>query len=137
MLLNKVRKFYDGEYDLNCAETILYAANEEYELNLTKETFKTMAAFGGGMAIEDTCGVATGAICVLGIMFTKERAHESEYVKGLTREFMYKFKNKCSTLNCAALKQLYRNDEIRCIKLVEVGAEILDKIITREIKALN
>lgn len=137
MLLDKVRKFYDGEYDLNCAETILYAANEEYELNLTKETFKTMAAFGGGMAIEDTCGVATGAICVLGIIFTKERAHESEYVKGLTREFMDKFKNKCSTLNCAALKQLYRNDEIRCIKLVEVGAEILDEIITREIKVLN
>ncbi|MEG2935602.1 MAG: C-GCAxxG-C-C family (seleno)protein [Clostridium sp.] len=134
MLLDKVTKFYESEYDLNCAETILYAANEEYELNLTKETFKTMAAFGGGMAIEDTCGVATGAICVLGIIFTKERAHESEYVKGLTKEFMDKFKDQCSTLNCAVLKQLYRNDEIRCIKLVEIGAEILDDIIGREKK---
>ena len=134
MLLDKVRKFYGSEFDLNCAETILYAANEEYKLNLTKETFKTMSAFGGGMAIEDTCGVATGSICVLGIIFTKERAHESEYVKGLTKEFMDKFKAQCSTLNCATLKQLYRNDEIRCIKIVEAGTIILDEIIIREIK---
>lgn len=132
MLIEKVRKFYEDEYDLNCAETILYAANEEYDLNLTKETFKTMAAFGGGMAIEDTCGVATGAISVLGIMFTDERAHESDYVKVLTKEFMEAFKERCSTLNCAKLKELYRNDEIRCIKIVEVGAELLDEIIKRE-----
>lgn len=134
MLVEAVRKYYGSQYDLNCAETILYGANEEYGLNLLKETFKTMAAFGGGMAIEDTCGVATGAICVLGLMFTKERAHESEYVKGLTKEFMDEFKRQCTTLNCAELKSLYRNDEIRCIKIVELGAEILDSIVRREMK---
>ena len=47
---------------------------------------------------------------------------------------MDKFKEKCSTLNCATLKQLYRNDEIRCIRIVETGAEILDEIVTREKK---
>jgi len=55
MLLEVVKKYYGEKYDLNCSETILYAANEEYGLNLSKETFKTMAAFGGGMAIEATC----------------------------------------------------------------------------------
>lgn len=134
MLLEKVRQYYGSEYDLNCAETILYGANEEYTLNLSKETFKTMAAFGGGMAIEDTCGVATGAICVLGIMFTKERAHESDYVKELTKEFMDNFKKECRTLNCSELKEKYRNDEIRCSHIVEKGSEILEKIIIREIK---
>ncbi len=134
MLVEKVRKYYGSEYDLNCAETILYGANEEYGLNLPKETFKTMAAFGGGMAIEDTCGVATGAICVIGIIFTKERAHESDYVKELTKEFMENFKKECTTLNCASLKERYRNDEIRCSNIVEIGAEILDKIIIRETK---
>ena len=30
MLIDKVKKFYDSAYDfLNCAETIIYAANEE------------------------------------------------------------------------------------------------------------
>ena len=34
MLVDTVKKYYDKEYDLNCAETIIYAANEEYGLNL-------------------------------------------------------------------------------------------------------
>lgn len=134
MLVEKVRKYYGNEFGLNCAETILYGANEEYALNLTKETFKTMAAFGGGMAIEGTCGVATGAICVLGIIFTKERAHESDYVKTLTKEFMDNFKEQCTTLICKELKGKYRNDEIGCLYIIEKGAEILDNIIKREIK---
>ncbi|MEG1257356.1 C-GCAxxG-C-C family (seleno)protein [Clostridium sp.] len=132
MLLDLVKKYYGEEYDLNCAETILYAANEEYNLNLQKETFKTMAAFGGGMAIEATCGVVTGAICVLGIMFTKERAHESEYVKNLTQEFIEMFKKECTELNCDLLKELYRDEDIRCLSIIEKGAVILDSIINRE-----
>lgn len=132
MLLDIVRKYYGQEYDLNCSETILYAANEEYGLNLSKETFKTMAAFGGGMAIESTCGVITGAISVLGILFTKERAHESDYVKTLTQEFIGEFRKECDAINCDALKALYRNDEIRCLSIVEKGAIILDNIIVRE-----
>jgi C_GCAxxG_C_C family probable redox protein len=132
MLLEVVKKYYGEKYDLNCSETILYAANEEYDLNLSKETFKTMAAFGGGMAIEATCGVITGAICVLGILFTKERAHESDYVKTLTQEFIEKFKEQCKVLNCDELKASYRNDEIRCLNIVEKGAVILDNIVIRE-----
>lgn len=132
MLLDVVKKYYGAEYDLNCSETILYAANEEYDLNLTKETFKTMAAFGGGMAVEATCGVITGAISVLGILFIKERAHESDYVKTLTQEFIEEFRKQCNAINCDNLKELYRNDEIRCLSIVEKGAIILDNIVTRE-----
>lgn len=133
MLLEKVRKFYGEEYDLNCAETMLYAANEEYNLNLSKETFKTMAPFGGGMAVEGTCGVITGAISVLGILFTLERAHEGERVKLLTKEFIEEFIRECTTENCLKLKELYRNEEIRCLNIVEKGAIILDRIVKREL----
>ncbi|WP_346897740.1 C-GCAxxG-C-C family (seleno)protein [Clostridium sp. UBA7503] len=132
MLLDVVKKYYGEEYDLNCAETMLYAANEEYGLNLSKETFKTMAAFGGGMGVESTCGVITGAISVLGILFTKERAHESDYVKNLTQEFIKTFNKECNSLNCDKLKELYRNDEIKCLNIVEKGAVILDNIVARE-----
>ncbi len=132
MLLEMVRKYYGKEYDLNCAETMVYAANEEYGLNLNKETFKTMAAFGGGMAMEATCGVVTGSICVLGIMFTKERGHESDYVKTLTQEYIEKFKSECNALNCDNLKALYKKEDIRCLTIIEKGAIILDEIILRE-----
>jgi C_GCAxxG_C_C family probable redox protein len=100
----------------------VYALNEEYVLNLVGETFKTMAAFGGGMAVESVCGAATGAIAVLGIIFTDKRAHESEKVKLLTIEFMKKFEAELGTLNCRELKERFRNDEVRCIKMVETAA---------------
>ncbi|MEG0307753.1 MAG: C-GCAxxG-C-C family (seleno)protein [Clostridium sp.] len=132
MLVDMVKKYYGEKYDLNCAETLIYAANEEYKLNLSKETFKTMAAFGGGMAVEGTCGVITGSICVIGIMFTKDRAHESDYVKTLTQEFIENFKKECNAVNCDELKALYRDENIRCYSIVEKGAIILDNIITRE-----
>lgn len=133
MLLDKVKKFYDAKYDLNCAETMIYAANEEYNLNLDKNTFKTMAAFGGGMAIESVCGVITGAISVLGIIFTIDRGHESTRVKELTAEFINRFNEKCETINCDKLKLLHRNDEVRCTYMIDAGAVILDDIIKREL----
>lgn len=132
MLVDRIRKFYEVEYDLNCAETIIYAANEEYSLNLSKYALKTMAAFGGGMAIESVCGAATGAISVLGIMFTEISGHKSPRVKELTKEFMNRFENKLETLNCSKLKELYRNDEVKCLRMVEVAGEILEDIITKE-----
>lgn len=133
MLLDKVKKFYSEEYDLNCSETMLYAANEEYNLNLTKETFKIMAAFGGGMAVGSTCGVITGAISVFGLLFTEDRAHESDRVKLLTAEFIENFINECSTENCLKLKEKYRDEDTRCFKIIEKGAIILDTIIKREL----
>ncbi|HCQ89327.1 MULTISPECIES: C-GCAxxG-C-C family (seleno)protein [unclassified Clostridium] len=134
MLLDKVKKFYGSEYDLNCAETIIYAANEEYNMNLNKQTLKAMAAFGGGMAVESVCGVITGAISVIGILFTEERAHESDRVKNLTKEYFEEFTSKLGSDNCAKLKENYRNDEARCFKMIEIGAEVLDEIVMRELR---
>lgn len=131
MLIDTVKKYYEKEYDLNCAETIIYAANEEYGLNLSHQTLKTMAAFGGGMAVESTCGVITGSIAVLGIMFTKEKAHESDRIKLLTQEFIDTFVSELKTESCARLKNRYRDDEKRCADIVFKGAEILDNIVNK------
>ena len=42
MLVDLVNKYYDKKYDLNCAECMLVAANEEYDLNISKQTLKTL-----------------------------------------------------------------------------------------------
>lgn len=135
MLKEYALKYYNKSYDLNCAETIMYAANEEYKLNLPKEAFKTMSSFGGGLAVEEVCGAVTGAAAVLGIMFTQERAHESNKIKELTKELMERFKKELTTNNCAELKAQYKkDDERRCVKMIEVSADILEDIINRERK---
>ncbi|EKQ51810.1 MULTISPECIES: C-GCAxxG-C-C family (seleno)protein [unclassified Clostridium] len=128
MLKEMAKKYWNEEYDLNCAECIMYAANEEYDLNLTKETLKVMSGFGGGMATGDVCGVITGAIGVIGIMFTEISGHKSPHVREMTREFIKRFKEKLGFVKCADLKKEYINVK-RCTLMIEVGAEILEGII--------
>ena len=129
MLLETTMKYYDKKYDLNCAECILVAVNEEYDLNISKETLMTMSAFGGGMAIGSTGGAATGAIAALGIMFTKERGHNSPHVREMTSKFLNEFNYRMNTLECINLKEKYYEDAIRCSKIMRVSAEVLGNII--------
>lgn len=133
MLKEKCLKFYDKKYDLNCAECMLYAANEEYKLGIESKGFKLAAGFGGGLAVEDVCGAMTGAVMVLGLMFVREKAHESDRIKNLTSEFIQRFKDRLKTYNCRELKALYRDDEKRCQDIIVASAEILEDIIKREL----
>lgn len=105
MLKNIAEKYYSPEYDLNCAETLLYAANEAYNLNLPKDALKTMAGFGGGMVIEDVCGALTGAIAALGVLYVEDKAHESEILKTLVPDLIQKFEEKLGTKKLQAIKR--------------------------------
>lgn len=132
MLIENCKKYYDKSYNLNCAECILYAANDEYGLGLDKKDFKLAAGFGGGMAVEGTCGALTGAIMVLGLSFVNEKAHESDKIKILTKEMVERFTETLKSINCKELKALYRDDQKRCFDIIKSSAEILDDIIKRE-----
>ena len=131
MLKETVKKFRTEEHDLNCAECIIYAANEEYNLNLTEQTLKVMAGFGGGMATGDVCGVLTGAIGVIGIMFTEVSGHKSPAVRQMTMELISSFKERLGYIKCIDLKSEYK-DVKKCTLMVETGAEILESIILKE-----
>lgn len=131
MLVETVLKYYDKKYDLNCAECVLVAANEEYDLNMPKVAMKSMAAFGGGMGIGSVCGAATGAISVIGMMFAEDRGHASPQVKEMTVLFMDEFNKQLKSLDCAPLKEMhFKDDGNRCLEMMKVAAVTLDKIIT-------
>ena len=131
MLKETVKKYRTEEYDLNCAESIMYAANEEYNLNLSQQTLKVMAGFGGGMATGDVCGIITGSIGVIGIMFTEVSGHKSPIVKEMAKEFIERFKKKLGYIKCVDLKKEYINVK-RCTLMIEIGTEILEDIILKE-----
>ena len=139
MLLETTMKYYDKKNDLNCAECILVAANEEYDLNISKQTLMTMASFGGGMAIGSTCGAATGAIATLGVMFTDDRGHNSPHVREMTGKFLNEFNRRMETLDCIHLKEKYYDSERRCEKIMRVSAEVLEEIISeyKQIHSIN
>lgn len=137
MLIDKINKYYTKKYDFNCAEVLIYAASDEYNMNLKSETFKTMSSFGGGMGVESVCGAITGSLAVIGILFTKEKAHEGNRVKKLCEEFFQKFEAKLGNDNCAKLKAKYRKEDTSCRVMIETAARILDEIVVRELPGNN
>ncbi|HHX23727.1 MAG: C-GCAxxG-C-C family (seleno)protein [Tepidanaerobacteraceae bacterium] len=137
MLIKKVEEYYSKEHDLNCAETILYAANDVYKLGLDKNALKMAAGFGGGMGIDSVCGALTGGIMVLGVLFVKDRAHESDRIKNLEKEFLNRYRDKMGNINCPPLKEKHHNDKVRCLNVIKEAGIILDDIVKRELKLLK
>ena len=133
MLADLIKAGFGEDQDYNCAEKILYGANQVYKLNLPKQALKCAGGFGGGMAIEDKSGALTASIMGLGCLFIKDRAHESTRIKELTRELFARFEEEMGSINCAPLKEKYRTPELNCRLVILKGAEILDSIVKREL----
>ncbi len=134
MLSELLKSGYGNDRDFNCAEKILYGANEAYQLGLNKEALKLSSGFGGGMAIEGTCGALTASIMVLGRLFVKDNAHESTRIKELTKELFEEYRKAMGDIDCAPLKAKYRTEAIGCRDVIFKAAEILDGMIARERK---
>ncbi|NLJ59161.1 MAG: hypothetical protein GX339_10000 [Tissierellia bacterium] len=134
MLAELIKNGFGEDGDLNCAEKILGGANIAYNLNLDTDVMRLASGFGGGMAIEDKCGALTAAIMVLGKLFVKERARESEKIKELTRELFDDYKREMGYIDCQPLKEMYRSQELECSNVILKAAEVLDRIVMRELK---
>lgn len=137
MLLNLIEQGYGETEDLNCAEKILYGANKVYQLDLDPQSLKIASGFGGGMAIDSVCGALTASIMVLGILFVKDRAHESGKIKALTQELFDTYQKEMGSIDCASLKARYRREDVKCRHVIAKAAAILDTIIKRERESIQ
>jgi C_GCAxxG_C_C family probable redox protein len=123
---------YMKKKDLNCAETILYGANEVYGLGLDSEALKLAAGFGGGMGVEATCGALTGAVMVLGRIFAREKGHDTPRLKELCAEFLEEYRQQMGSIECKYLKDRYWTRRRECHRVVLRSAEILERLIAGE-----
>lgn len=130
MLIDRARRYYLLE-DMNCAESLLLASNDEYGLGLDETGLRTMAGFGGGMGVETTCGALAGAVAAISVRFTKTKAHENPEVRDLCREYLDGFSKKKGSIICGPLKEMYRNERFRCLPVIEMAAEELEKIMNK------
>jgi C_GCAxxG_C_C family probable redox protein len=126
---------YAEKKDLNCAETILLGANVVYHLGLDPDALKLAAGFGGGMGIEATCGALTGAVMVLGRIFTKDKGHDTPRLKELCEEFLEEYQSQMGDIDCTPLKERYRSEELKCRRVVLKSAEILEYLIEKELNS--
>lgn len=138
MLKDEAKKYIDSElkygdkrklYHYNCAEVMLNACNDYYNLNLDKNTLKSVSAFGGGMCSENTCGILTGGVASIGIMFAEDKPSENTKMKEITKKWVESFEKEFENFNCNIIKEAKRDDIEGCKYLIIKGAEILEEVI--------
>ncbi len=132
MLQQYLEKGFGLKEDLNCAEQILYGANHAYDLGLDPKSLHLAGGFGGGMAVEDACGIVTGAVMVFSAIYIDERARATPELKPVIAEFVGRFKKELGTLNCKELKANHCKEPDYCRPLIIKGAEILDQILKEQ-----
>ena len=113
------------EKDFNCAETIMIASNERYDLKLSADAFKLFSAYGGGMCSKETCGALLAALAVMGYKSVGDRAHATEGFAAKCADFVEEFKKRAGCIKCEQLMEKYKTPEERCIKTVIIASELL------------
>ncbi len=120
---DSVKKYY-LEKNYNCAETILRMSNEEFHLDLDESVLKIMAGFGGGMYQESTCGVVTGGIAALSLIFLDKSDLET-----VVLNYQNQVKQIFTSTECISIKPLHREDLNRCSNVIDKAYQILRKTI--------
>ncbi|MDT8337081.1 MAG: C-GCAxxG-C-C family (seleno)protein [Candidatus Izemoplasmatales bacterium] len=118
-----MKKYY-LEKNYNCAETILRISNEEFHLDLDESVLKIMAGFGGGMYQESTCGVVTGGIAVLSLVFPNKLDLEQVVIN-----YQNQVKQIFNSIECINIKPLHREELNRCSIVIDKAYIALTKII--------
>ena len=128
MSLKERAGYYYFTLDKGCAEAILLAANEVYELGLTEAETGLFAGFRTGMGCGSTCGSLTGAIGVL----SRKYAGRAD-LKELCARFVEVFERKlaCGATDCSVLAARYKTETSRCRAAVELTAEALEEFIAK------
>ena len=123
MKLGEKAKEYYLEQGLNCAVSVLLAANDTYNLGLKKQDAQLITAFGGGMGCGNLCGALAGSMAALGKVFLAEDEMYKPEFKDVCAGFVAKFNEKWGTTLCAPIKEVNATDpRTRCsLTVLETG----------------
>ena len=128
MLKDHLHEYYfDKNY--NCAETILRAANDYYNLGLNDRDMIMVGSYGAGLQTGNTCGAVLAASAVLSMMYVPAKAHESADIKPVMQILMRKFKGKYGSTLCKDIKPQSFKPEYRCKLTIEDSCDILEATI--------
>lgn len=134
MLRDEVIKYYNPANNRNysCAESMMRAVNDYYQLNLPEEMFYAVGPFSGGAWHDEMCGGISSSLNVLGILYSVNgHAHDSEVMRRMTIEFLNRVEEKYGGLHCKHLKRNYYVQGIKCQNVLIGCADILEEMISR------
>lgn len=128
MLKELLPKYYfDQNY--NCAEAILRAANEYYNLGLHERDMIMVGAYGAGIQSGNTCGAVLAVAAVLSLKYVEAKAHESKDIRAVVQKMMRKFNEKYGSILCKDIKPQSFKPEYRCRMTIEAACDILEETI--------
>ena len=86
-----------------CAESVLRAVSEEYEIDI--EHPHIAMGFGGGMGfMGEVCGAVSGAVMAIGIVKGPvENQQEFQEIMPLVQDFRHRFETEMETISCREL----------------------------------
>lgn len=128
MLKDLLPKYY-FEQNYNCAETILRAANEYYNLKLHDRDMILVGAYGAGIQSGNTCGAVLSAAAVLSMKYVEAKVHESEDIRPVVVKLMRKFNEKYGSTLCKDIKPQSFKPEYRCRETINTACDILEDTI--------
>lgn len=128
--------------NLNCAQSVLAAFAEQY--NLDKNAALSIACgFGAGMGrLQETCGAVTGSFMVLGVHNCKKLTDNKERKQvtyGMIQEFEKRFKKTHGTIKCADILNIdLRTEEGQHLfHDQDMGRQICEQCIADAVKIVE
>ncbi len=91
------------------------------------------AGFGGGIFEKHLCGIVSGAVCVLGIIFKGRIIEDINLLEITVNEFKEEFRNNFDQIECSYLIDNYFTEEQGCNKMICTSAKILKNVIDKYI----
>ena len=139
MLKDLVGKYYlDQNY--NCAESVLRAGNEYYDLGLHDRDMIVVAAYGGGIQSGNTCGAVLAGAGILSMKYVEQKSHDSKDIRPVVMKLIQQFNRTYDSVLCKDIKPQSFKPEYRCQRTVETACDILEAVIAdyeREKKEQN
>ena len=128
MLKDKIMEYYITR-GMRCAEAVVYAANDVYDLQLPKASIDMLTGFSGGMCGSgEACGLLSGGVAVLGRMFFEKLGPD---FAPMIAEFHRRFAEEFGSAACPPVKERYATPEARCSAVVGPFARLLEDTIAK------
>lgn len=125
---------YYYQEDNNCAETLIKAANDYYQLDIEPNDCKLASGFGGGMFSGLACGALCASIMAISKKVIETKAYQQlEDFKPLIQYYVKTFEQELGGINCSDVKEKHHTKETKCLNTCLLAARVLEKTMEQAV----
>lgn len=122
---NPVKDFYLFK-GFNCAQTMVILSSKRYNFEVSNDLINAMAGLGGGLQTESLCGVVSGGVMALSLIFPDKDIQNQAIVS-----FQDKLKTKLPSFSCKEIKKSHRDENDKCLNVVETAFDSLTEVVNK------